>query len=297
MSEERLVYVNGEFYKKDEAVVSVFDHGYLYGDGVFEGIRIYNGRIFRHKEHIDRLYCAAKAILLEIPVSKEEMLEAMCETVRKNNLQDGYMRLVVSRGKGDLGLSPTNCEKPTVVIIVDNIKLYSDEMYKKGMKVVTAATRRNNPAALDPQIKSLNYLNNILAKIEANLKGVPEAILLNSNGVVCECTGDNVFIIKDGLIITPPVYLGALDGITRKTVIKLARELGYTLEEREFTLFNLYNADECFFTGTAAELIAVTNVDGRVIGEGVRGPITESIHETFKEYTKKSESGYEIYNV
>ena len=297
MSEERLVYVNGEFYKKDEAVVSVFDHGYLYGDGVFEGIRIYNGRIFRHKEHIDRLYCAAKAILLEIPVSKEEMLEAMCETVRKNKLQNGYMRLVVSRGKGDLGLSPTNCEKPTVVIIVDNIKLYSDEMYKKGMKVVTAATRRNNPAALDPQIKSLNYLNNILAKIEANLKGVPEAILLNSNGVVCECTGDNVFIIKDGLIITPPVYLGALDGITRKTVIKLARELGYTLEEREFTLFNLYNADECFFTGTAAELIAVTNVDGRVIGEGVRGPITESIHETFKEYTKKSESGYEIYNV
>jgi branched-chain amino acid aminotransferase len=292
--EERLVYVDGELYKKSEAKVSVFDHGYLYGDGVFEGIRVYNGRIFRCQEHIDRLFCAAKAIMLEIPLSKDEIRDAMSETIRKNGLNDAYVRLVVSRGVGDLGLSPTNCGKPTVVIIADTIQLYSDEMYEKGMNVVTAATRRNNPGALDPQIKSLNYLNNIMAKIEANLKGVPEAIMLNPAGIVCECTGDNVFIIKDGQIVTPPIYLGALDGITRKTVMKIANNLGYEVTEKEFTLFNLYNADECFFTGTAAELIAVTKVDGRVIGSGVRGEVTAKIHEAFQKYAQTPESGYSI---
>lgn len=292
MSDKRIVYINGKFYDEDEAKVSVFDHGYLYGDGVFEGIRLYNGRIFRCEEHINRIYSAAKAINMEIPLTKTEFRDALAETIRKNNLKDGYIRPVVSRGKGDLGLSPLSCEKPTVVIIAGSIQLYPDEMYQKGMSVITASTRRNNPAALDPQIKSLNYLNNILAKIEANLAGVSEAIMLNSNGNVCECTGDNVFIVKDNELMTPPVYLGALDGITRKTVIELARELGYTVTEKEFNLFNLYNADECFFTGTAAEMIAVTKVDGRVIGTGVRGPVTEKIHEKFKEYANNN--GYAI---
>lgn len=286
MQEQRLVYIDGEYFKKDEAKVSVFDHGYLYGDGVFEGIRFYNGRVFRCEEHIDRLYMAAKAIFMEIPLTKEEMTQALLETIRRNDLKDGYVRLVVSRGKGDLGLSPTKCPKPTVVIIADTITMYPQEMYEKGMKVITASTRRNNPAALDPQIKSLNYLNNILAKIEANRAGAPEAIMLNTYGVVTECTGDNVFIAKEGVLYTPPIYVGALDGITRKTVMKLAKELGIEVVEKEFTLFNLYNADECFFTGTAAEVIAVTEVDGRVIGSGVAGTITRKLLEEFQRVTR-----------
>lgn len=282
--EEKLVYIDGKYYPKSEAKVSVYDHGFLYGDGVFEGIRAYNGRIFKCTEHINRLYNAAKAIDLEIPLSKQEMTTALLDTCAKNSMKDGYIRLIVSRGAGDLGLSPTKCPKPGVIIIADDIALYPKEMYEKGMSVITASTRRNSPGILDPQIKSLNYLNNILAKIEANRAGVPEAIMLNAIGVVCECTGDNIFIIKDGIIYTPPVYVGALDGITRSTVIELAEKAGYKVIEREFTLFNVYSADECFFTGTAAEVISVTSVDGRVIGSGVTGPITKKLMGIFSEY-------------
>lgn len=290
---ERIVYVNGNFVPKSEAVVSVFDHGYLYGDGVFEGIRAYNGRVFRCNEHIDRLYKGAKAINMQIPLTKEEMTGAMLETIRKNNLKDCYIRLVVSRGTGDLGLSPTKCPKPTVVVIADEIALYPQEMYQKGLKVITSSVRRNSPACLDPQIKSLNYLNNIMAKIEADRHGVPEAIMLNHEGVVAECTGDNVFIVVDGKLCTPPIYVGALDGITRDLVIGICKKLGLSIEEKEFTLFNLYNADECFFTGTAAEVIAVTEVDGRVIGSGVEGPVTRKILEEFRKIIQVE--GTEVY--
>lgn len=284
--EERLVYIDGQLYPKSQAKISVFDHGFLYGDGIFEGIRAYNGRIFKCKEHIDRLYYGAKAINLQIPIGKDEMIEAMKETCKANDLKDSYIRLIVSRGAGDLGLSPTKCPKPCIVIIADSIALYPQELYEKGMKVITASTRRNNPAALDPQMKSLNYLNNILAKIEANRAGAPEAIMLNNAGLVCECTGDNVFIIKDEVLYTPPIYLGALDGITRGVTMELAQKLGYKVFEKEFTLYNLYNADECFFTGTAAEVIGVTEVDGRVIGNGVAGRITKQLKEVYGEYAR-----------
>lgn len=291
--EERLVYINGEFYPKSQAKVSVFDHGFLYGDGIFEGIRAYNGRIFKCKEHIDRLYDGAKVIDLNIPLTKEEMTEALLETCRRNNIKDGYIRLVVSRGVGDLGLSPTKCPKPNIVIIADSIVLYPQEMYEKGIKVITASTRRNNPGALDPQIKSLNYLNNILARIEADKRGVAEAIMVNSLGVVCEGTGENIFIIKEGIIYTPPVYVGTLGGITRGVVIELAQRMGYKVIEREFTLFNVYTADECFLTGTAAEIVGVSEVDGRVIGTGVTGKITKELMNAFKEYVK--DQGEPIY--
>ena len=283
---EIIIYIDGQYLPKSQAKVSVFDHGFLYGDGIFEGIRAYNGRIFKCTEHIDRLYTGAKAIDLQIPLSKEEMTEALLETCRRNSIKEGYIRLIVSRGVGDLGLSPTKCPKPGVTIIADSIALYPQEMYEKGMKVITASTRRNNPASLDPQIKSLNYLNNILAKIEADRAGVPEAIMLNSVGLVCECTGDNIFLIKDEVLYTPPVYVGALDGITRGVAMEIAQSMGYKAVEKEFTLFNVYGADECFFTGTAAEIIGVTEVDGRVIGSGVAGQITRKLMEKFKEYVK-----------
>lgn len=283
---ERIIYLNGDFVPKSEAKVSVFDHGFLYGDGVFEGIRAYNGRVFRCTEHIDRLYKGAKAINMQIPLTKEEMTSALLETIKRNGLKDCYIRLVVSRGAGDLGLSPTKCPKPTVVIIADEIALYPQEMYEKGLKVITSSVRRNSPACLDPQIKSLNYLNNIMAKIEADRHGVPEAIMLNHEGVVAECTGDNIFIVVDGKLYTPPIYVGALDGITRDLVIGICKKLGLELQEKEFTLFNLYNADECFFTGTAAEVIAVTEVDGRTIGSGVEGPVTKKILSEFRKITQ-----------
>ncbi len=291
--EQKWVYIDGEFYKKDEAKVSVFDHGYLYGDGVFEGIRAYNGRVFRCEEHIDRLYDAAKAIALEIPMTKEELIEAMLATIRKNQLRDCYIRLVVSRGKGDLGVNPNKCKRPTIVIITDKIEMYPPEMYKKGMKAITASTRRNMPGVIDPQIKSLNYLNNILAKIEANHAGASEAIMLNQNGLVTECTGDNIFIVKDGVLMTPPIYVGALDGITRRTVISLAEKLDIPFKEKELTLFNVYGADECFFTGTAAELIAVTEIDNRIIGDGQCGPITARLLEEYQKVARSE--GREIY--
>lgn len=290
---ERIIYLDGNYVLENEAKVSVFDHGLLYGDGVFEGIRAYKGRIFRCEEHIERLFAAAKAIMLEVPLTKAEMTEILLETCRRNEVKDGYIRLVVTRGKGDLGLNPINCPKATVFCIAGSIQLYSEEMYTKGMPIVTAAQRRNKATIVDPQIKSLNYLNNILAKMEANRAGASEALMLNHDGIVAECTGDNIFIVKKGVIYTPPIHIGILDGITRNTVIELAKGLGYEVKECEFTLFNVYNADECFLTGTAAEAVPVTSVDQRVIGEGVAGPITKVLLAAFKEYANSH--GADIY--
>ena len=280
----QIIYLDGQYVEEKEAKISVFDHGLLYGDGVFEGIRAYNGRIFRCEEHMDRLFAAAKAIMLDIPISKSEMTEVLLETCRRNDVKDGYIRLVVTRGKGDLGLNPNKCPKATVFCIAGSITMYPEEMYTKGMPIITSAQRRNKATIVDPQIKSLNYLNNILAKMEANRAGVPEALMLNHDGIVAECTGDNIFIVKDGVIYTPPIHVGILDGITRKSVMEIATNLGYKLVEKEFTLFNVYNADECFLTGTAAEAIPVSEVDGRTIGSGEAGEVTKSILEAFKQY-------------
>ena len=288
------VYLNGEFVESDKASVSVFDHGVLYGDGVFEGIRAYGGRVFRLGEHIDRIFAAAKAIALEIPMTKAELSQVVVDSCKKNNLTDCYIRLVVTRGKGNLGISPLNCEKPTVFCIAAGIKLYTDEQYEKGMSVITSVQRRNKATIVDPQIKSLNYLNNILAKIEANRAGAAEAIMLNHDGIVTEATGDNIFIVKNGEILTPPVYIGILDGITRRTVIEAAKKEGILVRETEFTLFNVYNADECFLTGTAAEAIAVTSVDGRTIGTGVQGEITKRILAAFRRAAHDPALGTEI---
>ena len=278
-----IIYLDGKFVPEEEAKVSVFAHGLLYGDGVFEGIRAYNGRVFRLTEHLVRLYNSAKAILLEIPMSLEEMEEAVLETLRRNKLKDAYIRLVVTRGKGDLGLDPKKCCKPTVFIITDAISLYPEEMYKNGLKIVTVPTRRNAPEAVNPNIKSLNYLNNILAKIEAANAGAQEAIMLNNEGYVAECTGDNIFIIKDGKIYTPSTALGGLPGITRSAVIELARKMGYTVEETFFTRYDIYTADEAFLTGTAAEAIPVVELDGRAIGNGKPGPITQELIAAYRE--------------
>ena len=284
MSDDMLICLDGQFLKRSEAKISVFDHGILYGDGVFEGIRAYNGRVFKLKEHIDRIYAAAKAIMLDIPLAKQELADIVLETCRKNNLRDCYIRLVITRGVGDLGLSPSQCEKPSIFCIAATIQLYPPEMYAKGLPIITSTQRRNKATIVDPQIKSLNYLNNILAKIEANRMNAHEAIMLNHDGIVAECTGDNIFIIKDGVIYTPPVHIGILDGITRKTIMDLAKQEGYEVAEKEFTLFNVYNADECFLTGTGAECIAVTMVDQRVIADGVAGPITKHLLELFRNY-------------
>jgi len=288
-----LVYVNGKFYPKEEAKISVFDHGFLYGDGVFEGIRAYDGRVFRLKEHIDRLYNGARAILLNIPMSKEEMMEVVLETLRRNKLSDAYIRLVVSRGEGDLGLDPNKCKNPTVICIADKIILYPEKMYKEGLEIITAATRRNPPEGVNPQMKSLNYLNNIMAKIEANLAGVPEALLLNTQDYVAECTGDNIFIVRDGELWTPPAYMGILVGITRNAIMEIAQKLGIKVHERVFTRYEIFTADECFLSGTAAEAIPVVKVDGRPIGDGKPGPITLKLLAAFKELIKNE--GEKIY--
>ncbi|KUK35712.1 MAG: branched-chain amino acid aminotransferase [Clostridia bacterium] len=289
-----VIYLNGEFVDEEEAKISVFDHGVLYGDGVFEGIRAYNGRVFRLRQHIDRLYESAKSILLDIGMTKEEMSEALLETLRRNNLRDAYIRLVVTRGKGDLGLDPRMCSKPTVFIIAAQIQLYPEELYEKGLEVVTVPTRRNIVEGVNPRIKSLNYLNNILAKIEANLAGVSEAILLNSEGYVTECTGDNIFIVKNGEVITPPPFLGILEGVTRNSILEIAEKLGYRTAEKVFTRHDLYVADECFLTGTAAEVVPVVKVDGRVIGEdGKPGKITATLIREFRKLT--AVDGTEIY--
>lgn len=287
------IYVDGQYYPKEEAKISVFDHGFLYGDGVFEGIRAYNGRVFKLKEHIDRLYNGARGIMINIPLTKEEMFEVVLETLRRNQLQDAYIRLVISRGAGDLGLDPKKCSKPTVVCIADKIVLYPEELYENGMEIITAATRRNRPEGVNPQMKSLNYLNNIMAKLEANLAGAPEALLLNNEDYVAECTGDNIFIVKNGVLITPPPYVGILVGITRNAIIETAGRLGIKVEEKVFTRYEVFTADECFLSGTAAEAVPVVKVDGRPIADGKPGPITKQIIKEFKELIKTD--GTEIY--
>ena len=281
-----IIYLNGNYVNEENAVVSVFDHGLLYGDGVFEGIRAYHNRVFKLRDHIVRFYESAKAIMLDIPMSMEEMEEVVLETCRRNDLRDAYIRLVATRGVGDLGLDPQKCNKPTVFCIAASIKLYPDELYKKGLEVVTVATRRNIPEACNPRVKSLNYLNNIYAKIEASLAGVLEAIMLNADGYVAEATGDYIFLVKNGEVITPPIYVGLLEGITRNAVMELAAEKGYRMTEKVFTRHDVFIADECFLTGTAAEVIPVVKVDGRTIGNGKPGPVTNDLIASFRELTK-----------
>ena len=280
------VYINGEYFEKDRAKVSVFDHGLLYGDGVFEGIRSYNRLVFKLKEHIDRLYESSQGIMLTIPLSKEEMIKAVVATLKLNELDNAYIRLVVTRGVGDLGLDPRKCKHASVVIITDNIKLYPEKMYKEGLSIITVPTPRNIPEALNPQIKSLNYLNNILAKIEALNSGYEEALMFTAHGYVAECTGDNIFIIKDNFLITPPAFLGILKGITRACVMDIAKKSGMTVKEEVITRHNIYTADECFLTGTAAEIIPVVGVDKRVIGDGKPGKITLNLMKEFRKATK-----------
>lgn len=281
------IYLDGKFVDKEEAKISVFDHGLLYGDGVFEGIRAYNGRVFKLKEHIDRLFNSARAIMLHIPNTKEGVEEIVLETLRVNKLKDAYIRLVVTRGVGDLGLDPLKCSKPTIFCIADKIKLYPEEYYKKGLEIVIVSTRRNIPEAINPSIKSLNYLNNILGKIEANRAGVPEAIMLNSEGYVAECTGDNIFVLKGNTLITPPTWAGALDGITRQTVMEIANDkLKLLVKEDLMTCYHLYTADECFLTGTAAEIVPVVKIDSRVIGDGKPGKVTLKLIKEFHKLTK-----------
>ena len=280
------VYVNGEFVPKSEAKVSVFDRGYLYGDGVFEGIRVYDARIFRLDQHLERLYRGAKAIALDIPLTPEELKDAIIETVRRNELRDCYIRLVVSRGEGDLGLNPMNCHTPaTIVVIASHISLYPREVYEQGLDLLTCTTRKNLLTALNPEIKSLNYLNNILARIEAVRAGAHEGLMLNHLGYVAEGTGDNVFIVRGGVLRTPPAYVGILEGITRQVVLELAEAMDLPAREEALTLYELYTADECFLTGTAAEIVPVARCDGRVIGDGKPGPITKRLMEQFREVT------------
>lgn len=277
------VYINGEYFAKEEAKISVFDHGLLYGDGIFEGMRAYSGKVFQHKAHMDRLWNSARAIALEIPMTKEEMMKAVDDTLALNGLKDAYIRLVVTRGAGNLGLNPFNCSNPSVIIITDKIALYPQSLYENGMEIVTASTIRVPAAALSPRVKSLNYLNNIMAKLEAKCAGCEEALLLNSKGEIAECTGDNIFMIKDNVVYTPPVDAGILEGITRNSVIALARELGYDVQEIARTRYDLYVSDECFLTGSAAELIPVVKVDGRPIGDGKVGPVSKMLITHFRD--------------
>jgi branched-chain amino acid aminotransferase len=282
------IFIDGKFCKESDAKISVFDHGLLYGDGIFEGIRAYNGRVFRLKEHIDRLFCSAKSILLEIPMSSGKISEAVLETCRANKLRDGYIRLLVTRGVGSLGLNPKSCKRPSVIIIAGSIQLYPPEFYAKGLSIITVPTVRNLHSALNPAIKSLNYLNNILAKIEANNGGCEEAVMLNAEGFVAECTGDNLFIVKNGELFTPPLSAGALYGITRQTVIELAQEADLKVSEPNLTRYDLFNADECFLTGTGAEIMPVIKIDGRVIGSGKPGALTRKLVADYHALTKVS---------
>ena len=291
-----LVYIDGEYYPKSEAKISVFDHGFLYGDGVFEGIRAYNGIVFKLKEHIDRLYSSARAIMLEIPLSKEEMIKAVLETLRKNDLRDAYIRLVVTRGIGDLGLDPRKCPKPSVIIIaVPLLSLYDEEKRRKGISMIVSWTRRDPVDATSHEIKSLNYLNSILAKIEANNAGADEALILDTNGYICEATGENIFIVRNGKLYTPPRTSGALPGITAGVIKRIAANLGHEVIERNLTVTELYEADEAFLTGTGAEIMPIREVNKRKIGEGKMGPITEKILEEFKRIVQDPNEGIPIY--
>ena len=278
------IYLDGNFVPEEEAKISVFDHGLLYGDGVFEGIRVYNRRVFMLDEHLERLYGGAKVIRLEIPLSPEELKEKVCETVRVNGLDDGYVRLVVTRGKGDLGLSPMKCSNPSVFIIASTIKIYPDEVYREGLKVFTVSTRRNNPDSLSPQIKSLNYLNHVLAHLEVLHAGADEGLMLNDQGYVTECVVDNFFIVQEGVVKTPPTNAGALAGITRKAVFRLAPSVGVEIKEENLSLVECYVSDECFLTGTAAEIAPITHIDERAIGDGRPGPITRKLMEAFHKF-------------
>ncbi len=280
------IYLNGKFVAKEDAKVSVFDHGLLYGDGAFEGIRSYDGLVFRLEEHINRLYETAHTLLIDIPLTRPQMTQAVVDTLKENKLRDAYIRLIVTRGEGDLGLDPKKCfGHPSIIIITDKITLYPKELYESGMAIITVPTVRNHPEALNPQLKSLNYLNNILAKIEASNSGFSEAIMLDGSGYVAECTGDNIFIVKNGVISTPA--RGRLKGITRDVVLELAESCGLKVFEGPFTRHEVYNAEECFLTGTAAELIPVVKVDGRVIGSGKPGEVTRKMLSLFKEATRK----------
>lgn len=276
------IYLNDKLVDRSEAKVSVFDHGLLYGDGIFEGIRLYQGCVFKLEEHLERLEHSAKAIMLELPWTRGEIAEAVCQTCRENGLQDGYIRLVVTRGEGSLGLSIKNCTSPQLIIIADSIQLYPEEFYENGLKIITVPTRRCNPAALPPTVKSLNYLNNILAKIEAQHLGYHEAIMLNDQGYVAECTGDNVFVLQKGELITPAASAGALKGITRDTVLEIASGIGVPCREANLTRYDLWVADELFLTGTAAEIVPIVEVDARPIGTGRPGELTGRFLEAFR---------------
>jgi branched-chain amino acid aminotransferase len=291
-----LVYVDGKYYPSSEAKISVFDHGFLYGDGVFEGIRAYNGIVFKLKEHIDRLYYSAHAIMLDIPLTKDEMIKAVLETLRVNNLRDAYIRLVVTRGVGDLGLDPRKCSKPSIIIIATPmLKLYDEEKRRKGISMIVSWVRRDPVDATSHEIKSLNYLNSILAKIEANNVGADEALILDVNGYICEATGENIFIVKDGKLYTPPRSSGALPGITADVIKRIAVKLGYEVVERNLTVTELYSADEAFLTGTGAEIMPIREVNKRRIGEGKMGPITERILEEFMRIARDPSEGIPIY--
>jgi len=289
---EQKIYLNGEFVSRKEAKISVYDHGLLYGDGVFEGLRTYNGKIFKLQEHIDRLYKSAKYICLDIPLSKEKLAEAIIETVRVNRYKDCYIRIVITRGEGDLGLAPEKCKSATTFVIVDKIELYPEKFCREGIEIITVPTQRNNSQNLDPQVKSLNYLNNILAKIEAQNAGFKEAIMLNREGFVTECTADNIFIVENDVLKTPSTYIGVLDGITRRVVMEIAKRLSIEVKEEIISRYNLFNAQECFLTGTAAEIIPIVKIDGRAIGSGKAGNITNKIRGAFKELIEKEGMEY-----
>ncbi len=295
MEKELLVYIDGEYYPKSQAKISVYDHGLLYGDGVFEGIRAYNGVVFKLREHIDRLYRSAHVIMLQIPVSKEEMIKIVLETLRKNQLKDAYIRLIVTRGVGDLGLDPRKCRRPTIIVITDTITLHKSEAKEKGITAMITWVKRDPVDATTHEIKSLNYLNSILAKIEANIYGVDEAICLDKNGYVCEGVAENIFIVKNGRIYTPPSSSGALPGITAETVKELARNLGYEVVEKNITPYELFTADEVFFTGTAAEIIPVREINKRQIGDGKPGPVTRRLMEEFSKIIQDPRNGIPIY--
>ncbi|HEY7330913.1 MAG TPA: branched-chain-amino-acid transaminase [Gemmataceae bacterium] len=282
------VWINGKRFDKSEAKISVFDHGFLYGDGVFEGIRIYSGKVFRLREHIERLYESARHILLEIPLGREQMTQSVVDAVKDSAKKEGYIRLIVTRGAGSLGLDPRKCSDPQVILIIDDISLYPAEAYEKGMRVITASVIRNHPNALNPRIKSLNYLNNILAKIEADRAGVPEAIMLNQNGEIAECTADNIFLVKHGILRTPHLAAGILEGVTRNAVIELARAAKITVQEMALTRHDLLSADESFLTGTGAEIAPIVECDGRPIGNGKPGPITRQLRERYHQMVRES---------
>ncbi|MEO9594016.1 branched-chain-amino-acid transaminase [Rhodopirellula bahusiensis] len=281
------IYINGEYFSREDAKISVYDHGLLYGDGVFEGMRIYSGKVFALEDHMTRLYESARAIMLDIPIAIDALTTAVNETVAKNGLTEGYIRLVVTRGGNQLGLNPFACEDPQVIIIADTISLYPEKFYTEGLELITASTIRNHPAALSPRVKSLNYLNNIMAKIEAIRAGCIEAVMLNTKGEVAECTGDNIFIVRGDRLITPPIDAGILEGITRNTVIDLARENGIKVAEEAMTRHDIFVADECFLTGSAAEVIPAVKLDGRVIGDGKPGPMTQKLNAAFREFVAR----------